>query len=114
MQYLNEVVAALVDHKLRRATKYVSPTRVIRAHRIVGGRAIGNDPKVDGRSTEISVRLKIGPPNFHEREFIKDCIAAGEPFPIKQIQFAHFRPLKDEVKVKAKRKWAAKLARRKK
>lgn len=106
MQYLSEVVSALIDHKLKRATKYISPKLVLRAHRIVGGRALGNDPKVDGRSGEIDIRLKVGPPNFHERDFIKDCIKAGEPFPVKRIQFAHFRPLKPEVKAAAKAKRA--------
>lgn len=85
MKYVNEVVTALLDHKLRRATKFVSRNVVIRAHRIVCG------DRIDGRNKAIDVRLKIGSPNYHERQFIKDCIAAGEPFPVKKIKFAHFR-----------------------
>lgn len=107
MSYIDQVITALIVQKVRRATKYVSPKLVIRAHRIVGGRALGNDPKVDGRSNEIDIRVKIGPPNFHERQFIGDCVKAGEPFPVKKIQFAHFRPLKPEVKARAKAKRAA-------
>lgn len=86
MKYLAQVIAALLDNKLRRATKFVSPTRVINAHRISWKR--GQDNR------NIDIRIKIGVPNFHERKFIKDCIAAGEPFPVKKIKFAHFKSKK--------------------
>lgn len=84
-EYVEQVVAALLKFELRRATKFVSPTRVVNAHRITyGGR-------IDRRDKSIDIRLKIGKPNFHERQFIKDCIAAGVPFPVRKIRFSHFR-----------------------
>lgn len=85
-KYVDKVVEALLKFELRRATKFVSPTHVVTAHRITyGGR-------IDRRDKSIDIRLKIGKPNFHERKIIKDCIAAGEPFPVRKIRFAHFRP----------------------
>lgn len=89
MQYLDQVVDALLENNLRRATKFVSPTKVINAHRIVYGNP--KTKKVDRRLAVIDIRLKIGAPNFHERKFIKDCIKAGEPFPVKKIKFVRFR-----------------------
>lgn len=97
MKYLNEVVGALLEHKLRRATKFVSPSYVIRAHRIFAG------DRIDNRDKAIDIRLKIGTPNFHERKFIKDCLKAGEPFPVKKIRFAVIRPPKRKAKKKSKR-----------
>ena len=62
-----------------RATKYVSENFVITATRKrYGGKIL--------KRNNVDIVLKIGRPNFAEREFIKDCKKAGEPFPIKKIQ----------------------------
>lgn len=97
MQHLRhaaDVTRMLLAYSVRSATKFVSPNTVVRAHRItLAGR-------IDKRDKGIDIRLKIGRPNYHERLFIKACLSAGEPFPVKRVRLAHFRPRKP---VKAKR-----------
>jgi len=34
----------------------------------------------------IDIVFTVGKPNYEEREFIKKCKKAGEPFPVKKIQ----------------------------
>lgn len=76
----NAVIGALLTSKSYRATKYLSPSMVISATRITyGGR-------IDGRDSRVDVRVKIGAPNVHQREFIKQALKAGEPFPIRKVQ----------------------------
>lgn len=64
------------------ATKYFSEKSVMRATR-----------RRYRRSNEMPDTLEIiftyGRPNFREREFIKKCKKAGEPFPIKKIQLRY-------------------------
>lgn len=90
-------IATLIGCDVRRATKYLSPKLVVVAHRIVRG------GKLDKRDKNIDIRLKIGAPNIHERAFIKDCITAGEPFPVKKIQIACFRNVRKMTVRQAKR-----------
>jgi len=61
----------------RSATKYLSPVLVVKATR--HGKPCKNE-----RST--SMVVTVGKPNYAEREFIKKCKKAGEPFPVKKIQ----------------------------
>lgn len=86
MKFVEQVIAALLDNQLRRATKFVSPTEVVAAQRIT------YKGRLDRREKSIDIRLKIGRPNYHERQLVKDFIKAGEPFPVKKIRFSHFRP----------------------
>lgn len=65
----------------RKATYYVSPKYVVSA-------ALRGKPNKRARSTEIVV--KIGKPNYAERKFIKLCLKAGEPFPMKKIQLKFY------------------------
>lgn len=60
-----------------RARKYWSPKYVIKVTRI--GRP-------DKRDRQDSVRVTIGRPNYAERRFVKQCLAAAEPFPVKKVQ----------------------------
>ena len=80
--YVEAVVDALLiptPTVVVRATKYVSENHVITATRKrYGGKIL--------KRNNIDIVLKIGRPNFAEREFIKLCKKAGEPFPIKKIQ----------------------------
>jgi len=61
----------------RKATKYVSPTLVIKASR-------RHRPRRGERTTEIV--LTVGKPNFAERSFIAEVRRAGEPFPVRKVQ----------------------------
>lgn len=65
------------------ATKYLSPNLVARATR----RRYGKHKRASQRSLELVVN--IGPPNYREREFIRRCQKAGEPFPVRKIQVRH-------------------------
>lgn len=61
----------------RKATKYVSPTLTVKATR---------QYKLDRRDSRETFVVSIGRPNYKETQFIKQCKAAGEKFPVKNIQ----------------------------
>lgn len=84
-QNVERVVETLVETLARQATKYLTPTYVITATRKV------YDGKIDKRSKNVDIVLKIGKPNFEERKFIKLYQKAGEPFPVKKIQLKFFK-----------------------
>ena len=65
------------DITLRRATYYISPTLVVKATR---------HNKIDKRSRHESFVVSFGRPNFLERRFIKQCVKAGQSFPVRKIQ----------------------------
>jgi hypothetical protein len=73
--YSNLVEIVLGGYK--KATFYQSPKEVAKAT---------FQGKRDKRSTRSTIILTTGRPNYTERKFIKDCLKAGEPFPIKKIQ----------------------------
>lgn len=64
------------SHDVRRATLYLSPKQTIKITR----------QRHDKRSARHTYLLTTGAPNYREREFIKDCIKAGEKFPVRKIQ----------------------------
>lgn len=66
----------------RRATLYVSPDYVISA-------CLQHKPSK--RATRQTIVLKIGQPNFRERLFVKACLKAGEPFPVKKVQLKFYK-----------------------
>lgn len=69
----------ILDGEAIRATKYFSDKMVVSATRQrFGGKVLHGKNAV--------IIFKVGKPNFKEREFIKLCKKAGEPFPIKKIQ----------------------------
>ncbi len=63
-----------------KATKYLSDKFTVKATRQRFG---GKIPKIEKL---IEIMFTLGRPNYEEREFIKQCKKAGEPFPIKKIQ----------------------------
>lgn len=73
------VIAALDQPKVYHAAKFLSEKLVVKASR---RRFHG---KIDKRAKFEAV-LVIGGPNYREREFIKMCKKAGEPFPVKRVQ----------------------------
>jgi hypothetical protein len=86
----NEVCDEIVKGGVIKATKYISPVFIIRAVRKLFGKKItrGN----------IEIVLTIGKPNYTEREFIKLCKKANEPFPIKKVQLKFYNPVKNKLK----------------
>ncbi len=73
-----------------RATKYISPTLIVRGVRTRVGKKI--------LSGNIEVTLTIGKPNYLERDFIKLCKKAGEPFPVKKVQLKMYSPPRKKLK----------------
>jgi hypothetical protein len=69
------------DRTLYRVTKIVDPKHTLK---------ITRTRPVDLREKNESYVLTVGVPNYVERIFIKDCIAAGETFPIKKAMLQHW------------------------
>lgn len=80
MTHYNAVIGALIRTKSYRATKYISPSEVISATRIVRG------GRIDGRDRRTDIQVKVGSPNYLQRLFIKAAQKAGEPFPVRKVQ----------------------------
>lgn len=78
------VNALLMVDGIKTATKYLTKQLTVR-----GTWAASEDSDIDRRT----IALSIGIPNYAEREFIKDCVKAGEPFPVRKVQFK-FTPIK--------------------
>lgn len=82
-QAIAEVVEAVIVNNAKRATKYFAANDVVTATRkLYKGR-------IDKRDKSIVIVLKIGRPNYAEREFIKQCKKVKEPFPIKRVQLKY-------------------------
>lgn len=86
MQTIDRVVDALLATDAHKATKFVSEKHVVRAtRRLFGGKIL--------KRGSIDIVLTIGPPNYAERQFIKQLRKVGEPLPLKKIQLK-FPPMK--------------------
>ena len=79
---LEDVLLTLIKLEAKRAMKYLSDKSVVTAmRRTYKGKILKKD--------NIDIVLKIGKPNYAEREFIKLCKKAKEPFPVKRIQLKY-------------------------
>lgn len=83
-KWFGVVCGALIESGAKTATKYLDPKTVVRA-------TWRFKPRSGNRREEIVVTL--GGPNYLERAFIKKCLKAGEPFPLKKVQLKPF-PMK--------------------
>lgn len=72
----------LSDRSVRRATKFVSSDFIVRAVRQFKGSA---------RDTRTTILFTFGKPCFLEREFIRSCRKAKEPFPVKNVQLKFYQ-----------------------
>lgn len=88
-----EVINSLLNSKAFKATKYVTPNKIIRVVRTRYGSKFlkGN----------IEMTVTIGRPNFLERKFVKLCVESGEGFPVKKVQLKF--PPKAVIKISKKR-----------
>ena len=79
MNAVSQVIETLLRLNAVKAVKYLAPNHIVRATRKTFRGKIyqGN----------IEIILTIGHPNYIERDFVRDCKKAGEPFPVKKIQF---------------------------
>ena len=71
----------MVDSTIKKVTKYHAENRVTKLTKI--GKPSKNE-------RQIHLKLTVGKPNYAEREFIKKCKKAGEPFPVRQIQIKRY------------------------
>lgn len=78
-----KLMTVLLESSAHKATKYLGPTEVVRATRILQR---GKNGKKIPKRGNIDIRVTIGKPNYAERRFIAICKKAGESFPVKNIQ----------------------------
>lgn len=97
MNAITTVLEAVMRTDAIRATKYLATNHIVRATRKRYGHIGG--PK----DTTIEVILTIGKPNYAEREFVKACKKAGEPFPVKKVQLRFPVKKKTGLKPRAKK-----------
>lgn len=71
------VDALLSDIGIRQAIAYVAPNFVVKATR---------QRKPTRRTRSETFLLTVGAPAYLEKRFIKACLKAGEPFPVKTVQ----------------------------
>lgn len=75
LRVVNEVLG---DPTVKRATRIVSPKLTVVATRRF---------KHNRRNSREELVLTIGRPNYAARQLIKACVKAGEPFPVKKLQY---------------------------
>jgi len=75
------LVRNIFESEARKATRYLSPKLVI---------SLARHAKLDRRDTRQIFVLKIGTPNVAQKDFIKKCQKAGEPFPVNKPQFQFY------------------------
>ena len=77
MSAFSSVVEVLLRSESRSVTKFLAADCVVRAT---------HTHRPDKRSRSTSLVVTFGKPNYREREFVKACRVAGEPFPVRKIQ----------------------------
>lgn len=90
MKNYNNVIGVVLTGEVVKATEYISPKEIIRAVRKRYHNKIL-------KAHNVEITLTIGKPNYAEREFIKECQKAKEPFPIKKIQLKFYNPKKAKL-----------------
>lgn len=83
------LLASFPRPHLRRATVYLDPREVVKVTR---------QHRYDGRKKREHFILTVGAPNYRERAFIKQAQAAGEKFPIRNVQLAWWPKRKKAVR----------------
>lgn len=78
-----KVVEALLSNiGVRQAVAYVAPNFVVKATR---------QRKPTKRTRSETFLLTVGVPAYLEKRFIKACLKAGEPFPVRKVQLKSYR-----------------------
>lgn len=80
-KHTGRVITELMAGNVRRATAFINSTFVISAARRFRPRKT---------ETRMEAVIKIGRPNFAEREFIKLCQKSGTAFPLRNVQLKFF------------------------
>lgn len=82
MDKIQKLVYACSQPGVRQATYYRTPNAITRCTRQF---------PIDRRCSRETFLVSIGKPNYYERRFIKACLKAGEPFPVKKVQLKFYR-----------------------
>ena len=88
-----QLAEAILQAGAKRATKYLSEKLTVKA--TLHGKRM-NRAEVSNRTMVVSV----GRPNYAERQFIRQCKRAGEPFPIKRLQLKWAQPQPPKAKAR--------------
>jgi hypothetical protein len=72
-----KLVRIALEDGPKRATAYLTS-------RLVAKATVRGNPRRNASSR--SVLVTVGAPNVHEQKFIRQCLRAGEPFPVRKIQ----------------------------
>jgi len=83
---ITKAIAAVVQcfynggqYQIKRATKFISPQLVVSGQiKLFKGKF--------SQKNNVEIVFKVGKPNYAEREFIRLCKKAKDPFPVKDIQ----------------------------
>lgn len=76
-KYFQKVCSELIASNCKSVVQYIDAKTVVKATW---------QRKPNGRTTSETMLVSFGAPNYLETIFIKQCIKAGEPFPVKKIQ----------------------------
>lgn len=77
-----KTIRAVLKSGARVGTTYVSATQTVRVSRRT--MAYSGTKKFSRGTIELAVT--VGKPNYTQRNFIKACRKAGEPFPVRKVQ----------------------------
>lgn len=88
---IDPIVSGFLGAKVVKATYYIKPNFIVRATRKLYSKRIQGNHNIE-------ITLTVGKPNCRERDFIKDCKKAQEPFPVKKIQCKLYNPPKKKLK----------------
>lgn len=80
MNDLTATLLAMHIKRVKRATYYASPKATVHVT------AVGKWQK---RKSRLDFHVSLGSPNYAERQMIKKLKKAGEPFPVKKVQFKY-------------------------
>lgn len=80
-KHFSAVCNALINSDAKTAFKVIDEKTVVHA-------TWRFKPK--GNHSREEIVITFGAPNYADRIFIKDCKKAGEPFPIKKIQYRKY------------------------
>lgn len=94
--YTAAIDAVINNKKIIKATKFISPTEIVRAVRRQYGKKNGIVERPKGN---VEITLTIGKPNYDERAFIKLCKKMKETFPIPDVVLK-FAPINQKPKKK--------------
>ena len=80
-KWFSVVCGALIESGAKTAIKYIDAKTVVKA-------TWHNKPS--GRHRGETVVVTFGTPNYREREFVRRCLKAGEPFPVRKVQLINY------------------------